>query len=163
MSLARRIAFGSNPARTAARIVVLAALAAVTFHWILIPVRTEGISMLPSYASGRLTLVNRLAFLRHGPSRGDLVAIRLAGPHVVYIKRIIAIPGERLKIAEGQVYIDGTPLAEPYVHYRAPWNVPEVQLLPGEYYVIGDNRGMRASDHSFGRASASRIIGRLLF
>lgn len=48
MSLARRIAIGSNPARTAARMVVLAALAGVTFHWILIPVRTEGISMLPN-------------------------------------------------------------------------------------------------------------------
>ncbi len=163
MSLARRIAFGSNPSRTAARILLLAVVSAVTFHWLLIPLRTEGISMLPGYASGRLTLVNRLAYLRHGPARGDIVAIRLAGRHVVYVKRVIALPGERLRIDGGQVFINGVPLDEPYVLYRAAWDVPEVTLMADEYYVIGDNRGMRAADHSFGRASASRILGSLLF
>ncbi len=163
MSLARRLVFGSNPSRTATRILVLAAVSVIAFRWVLLPVRTEGISMLPNYASGRVTLVNRLAFLRHGPSRGDIVAIRLAGPHVVYVKRVIGLPGERLKIVGGQVYIDGAPLGEPYVKYRGPWDVPEVTLTSTEYYVIGDNRGMRASDHSFGRVNADRMLGRLLF
>lgn len=163
MSLARRIAFGSNPRRTAVRILVLAALSVVVFGWVLLPVRTDGISMQPAYQSGRLNLVNRLAYWRRGPARGDVVAIRLAGPHVVYVKRIVALPGERLRIDDGQVYIEGRPLTEPYVQSRAAWNVPEVSLASGEYYVIGDNRGMRASDHDFGRVSADRILGSLLF
>lgn len=163
MSLARRIAFGSNPRRTAVRILVLAALSSVLFGWVLLPVRTDGVSMLPSYQSGKLTFVNRLAYLRRGPSRGDVVAIRLAGPSLVYIKRIVALPGERLRIEDGLVYIDGRPLTEPYVHIRAEWNVPEVSLTADEYYVIGDNRGMRASDHDFGRVSRERILGSLLF
>jgi signal peptidase I len=163
VSLARRIVFGANPRRTAVRIVVLAAVSLVTFRWVLIPVRTEGISMRPTYESGALNFFNRLAFVRHGPRRGEVVAIRLAGPHVVYVKRVIGLPGERLSIAEGQVYVNGLPLVEPYVRNRLPWDVPEVTLTGSEYYVIGDNRTMRAADHDFGRVDAARILGRIVF
>lgn len=163
MSLLRRIVFGSHPRRTAVRVLVLAAMSFVTFRWVLIPVRTQGISMQPTYESGSLKFVNRLAFVRSPPSRGDIVAIRLAGPHVVYVKRIIALPGERVQIVQGQVLINGSPLPEPYVHNRRPWDVPEVTLTRSEYYVIGDNRGMRASDHDFGRVDAARLLGRIVF
>ena len=88
------------------------------------------------------------------PARGDVVAIRLAGLHVLYIKRIIALPGERISFNRGEVRIDGVPLTEPYVHYRRPWELPEVQLGPAEYFVVGDNRGMAAADHTFGRVDA---------
>ena len=54
-------------------------------------------------------------------------------------------------------------LAEPYVRNRRPWDIPEVTLSASEYYVIGDNRGMRASDHDFGRVDAARILGRIVF
>jgi signal peptidase I len=91
------------------------------------------------------------------------VAIRLAGPHVVYIKRVIGLPGERLKIVQGQVYINDSALVEPYVRDRRPWEVPEITLTGSEYYVIGDNRGMRASDHDFGRVNAQRILGGIVF
>ena len=163
MSLLRRIVFGSHPRRTAVRILVLAAISFVTFRWVLIPVRTQGISMQPTYEPGALKFVNRLAFAQHPPSRGDVVAIRLAGPHVVYVKRIIALPRERVEIVQGQVLINGAPLVEPYVRNRRPWDVPEVTLTASEYYVIGDNRGMRASDHDFGRVDAARILGRIVF
>ena len=119
--------------------------------------------MLPTYRSGSLNLVNRLAYLNQKPSRGDIVAIKLAGPHVLYVKRIIALPGERISLTEGQVYVNGVPLAEPYVRNRSPWDVPEVTLTPREYFVIGDNRGMRVADHDFGRVDVSRIVGRILF
>lgn len=163
MSLTSRIVFGSNPRRTFVRIAVLAAVSFVTFGWVLIPMRAEGISMQPAYESGSLHLVNRLALVSHRPSRGDVIAIRLAGPHVLYVKRIIALPGERLEIVEGQVYVNGAPLIETYVHSRRPWNVPEVTLTSREYYVIGDNRGMLARDHSFGRVDVSRMVGKVIF
>jgi signal peptidase I len=163
VSLLRRIVFGSYPRRTAVRILVLAVVSFVTFRWVLIPVRTEGISMQPTYESGSLKFVNRLAFIPHPPARGDVVAIRLAGPHVVYVKRIVALPGERVQIVQGQVLVNGVPLVEPYVHNRRPWDVPEVTLTASEYYVIGDNRGMRVSDHDFGRVTTDRILGRIIF
>ena len=141
------------------RILVLAAVSVVTFKWILMPVRADGDSMLPTYYSGNLTLVNRLAYLNNRPKRGDIVAIRLAGPRVVYIKRVIGLPGERLSVVDGEISIDGMPLAEPYVRHHRAWNVEEVTLAPNEYFVVGDNRG--TSD--FGRVEADRILGRLLY
>ncbi|MEP6917969.1 MAG: signal peptidase I, partial [Acidobacteriota bacterium] len=149
--------------RTLVRVLVLTAISFITFRWVLIPIRAEGISMLPTYRSGSLNFVNRLAFTFRPPARGEVVAIRLAGPHVVFVKRIIGLPGERFKIVQGQVFINGAPLAEPYVRARQPWEVPEVELAPRDYFVIGDNRTMRAADHSFGRADTSRIIGRVVF
>jgi signal peptidase I len=163
VSQIRRLVFGANPRRTTVRIAVLALASFVTFGWILIPMRAEGISMQPTYESGSLHLVNRLAFWFRSPARGDVIGIRLAGPHVLYVKRIVALPGERLEIVEGQVHVNGAPLAEPYVLHRTPWNVPAVTLTSREYYVIGDNRGMPARDHSFGRIDASRIVGKVLF
>jgi signal peptidase I len=159
----REILFGRNPRRTTVRVLILIILSIVGFRWVLIPVRTDGISMEPTYESGRINLVNRLAYLSSSPARGDVVAIRLAGLHVLYIKRVVALPGERLSITSGEVRIDGVPLNEPYVHYRRPWEVPEVQLGPSEYFVVGDNRGMAAADHTFGRVDAFRIVGRVLF
>jgi signal peptidase I len=163
VNLTRRIVFGRNPRRTAVRVLVLASISFITFRWVLIPMRAEGISMLPTYRSGSLNLVNRLAYLNQKPSRGDIVAIKLAGPHVLYVKRIIALPGERISVTEGQVYVNGVPLIEPYVRNRNPWDVPEVTLTSREYFVIGDNRGMRSTDHDFGRVDVSRIVGRIVF
>jgi signal peptidase I len=129
---------------------------------VLIPVRTDGVSMEPTYESGRLNLVNRLA-PPEPPARGDVVAIRLAGLHVLYIKRVVGLPGERIAISAGEVLVDGAPLIEPYVHHRRPWELAEVRLGPAEYVVVGDNRGMAAADHTFGRIDAVRIVGRVVF
>jgi signal peptidase I len=163
VSLTRRLVFGSNPRRTTVRIAVLTVASFVTFGWILIPMRADGISMQPTYESGSLHLVNRLAFAFGEPARGDVIGIRLAGPHVLYVKRIVALPGERFEIVDGQVRINGVPLDEPYVKQRIAWNVPAVTLTSREYYVIGDNRGMPARDHTFGRIDASRIYGKVIF
>jgi signal peptidase I len=161
--LAREILFGKHPRRTTVRVLFLVVASIVIFRWVLIPVRTDGISMEPSYESGRINLINRLAYLSSSPSRGDVVAIRLAGLHVLFIKRIIALPGERVGIASGNVRINGVALDEPYVRYRRAWEVPEMQLGPAEYFVVGDNRGMAAADHTFGRVDAFRIVGRVIF
>ena len=119
--------------------------------------------MLPTYESGSFNLVNRLAYWHGEPSRGDVVAIRLAGPSVLYVKRIVGLPGERLDVAEGLVRINGAPLVEPYVRHRRAWDVPEVTMGPGEYFVVGDNRGMRVGDHDFGRVDRARIVGKVVF
>jgi len=143
--------------------VVLGALSFVLFGWVTTPVRVHGISMAPTYTDGALNLVNRIDYRFRAPARGDVVAIRLAGPHVLYVKRIIALPSERVKIVQGIVEINGVPLTEPYVHQRQPWDVQEVTVGPREYFVIGDNRGMRVGDHDFGRVDGRRILGKLLF
>jgi signal peptidase I len=163
VSLIRRIVFGRNPRRTLVRVLVLASLSFIIFRWVLLPIRAEGISMLPTYRSGSLHVVNRLAYSQKKPARGDVVGIKLAGPHVLYVKRILGLPGEQISIVQGQVYVNGAPLEERYVQNRRPWDVPEVTLTSREYFVIGDNRSMRAADHDFGRVDVSRILGRVIF
>lgn len=145
------------------RVIVLAAIAFATFMWVLIPIRTEGPSMRPTYESGAFNVVNRLSYSIAKPARGDVVAIRLAGPSVVLVKRIVGLPGERIAFAKGTVLVNGEPLAEPYVRNRQPWDVAELTLAPHEYFVVGDNRGMSVGAHSFGAVDRARILGKVLF
>ena len=119
--------------------------------------------MEPTYRSNAFNLVNRLSYAVSKPSRGDVIAIRLAGPSVVYVKRIVGLPGERLTFVKGVIHVNGVPLDEPYVQHRRPWDLPEVVLGPSEYFAVGDNRGMLAGSHSFGAVDRQRILGRVLF
>ena len=157
------VVFGRDPRRTAIRAAILIAVAFVTLRWILVPIRTDGISMRPTYQPGRLHFVNRLAYVAKEPARGDVVAVRLARGRAFYVKRIIGLPGERIAIAGGQVEVDGAALEEPYVHHRRPWDVASITLGAREYFVVGDNRGMNASDHDFGGVDRDRIAGKIVF
>jgi signal peptidase I len=159
----RRILFGASPRRTIVRVGTLVVVSFVTFTWVLIPIHTHGISMLPTYASDRLNLVNRLAYMANPPARGDVVAVRLAGGRAFYVKRIVGLPGERVAIVGGYVHVDGVPMEEPYVVHRRRWEMREITLGPREYFVVGDNRGMNAADHDFGGVDRDRIAGRILF
>jgi signal peptidase I len=163
LRLVKAILFGANPRFTAIRAAVLVATSVVVFGFVLLPVRLTGISMEPTYGDGQLNFANRLAFAWREPSRGDVVAIRMAGPSVLYVKRIIGLPGEQVEIEMGVVKIDGVPLLEPTVVRKAAWNLPPVTLGPDEYFVVGDNRSMSIRNHDLGRATRNRIIGKLLF
>jgi signal peptidase I len=163
MPMVRDAIVGSRPARTLVRIGVLIVASVIVFGWVLIPIRTYGDSMRPTYSAGSLNFVNRAAYFWRSPARGDVVAVRLAGLHAVYVKRIVAMPGERLAIRAGEVFVNGARLDEPYVVYRGSWDVPEVAVPEAEYLVIGDNRGMRVEEHEFGRIKRERIAGRLLW
>jgi signal peptidase I len=157
------ILFGSNPRRTARRAAALVVTAAIGFGFVLRPVRLIGISMEPTYRDGQFNFANRLAFAWREPARGDVVAIRMAGPSVLYVKRIVGLPGEIVRIDNGVVTINGDPLTEPAVTRNAAWNLSPVTLGADEYFVVGDNRGMSIDSHDLGRAARDRIIGKLVF
>ena len=159
----KRLILGSNPRVTLLRTAVLVVTAVFVFGYLLMPVRLQGISMLPTYGDGMLNFANRAAFWWREPARGDVVAIRMAGPRVLYVKRIVGLPQERVEIAMGVVIVDGVPLVEPTVVYKAPWNLPAFTLGSDEYLVIGDNRVMAMENHDFGRAARDRIVGKMLF
>jgi signal peptidase I len=159
----KALLFGSNPRLTAIRVAVLVVSAVVVFGFVLLPVRLTGISMEPTYNDGELNFANRLAYAWRQPARGDVVAIRMAGPSVLYVKRIVGLPGEQVEIEMGVVKIDGEPLLEPTVVRKAPWNLPPLTLGPDEYFVVGDNRAMSIRNHDLGRATRNRIIGKLIY
>lgn len=154
---------GRNPRATLLRIAIIISLAVVIFGWILVPLRLSGISMLPTYHDGTLNFANRAVYWTREPARGDVVAIRMAGPNAFYVKRIVGMPGERVEIVAGTVRVNEEVLIEPTVVRRAPWNMPPVSLTPGEFFVVGDNRSMKIENHDLGRVSRRRIVGKLLF
>jgi signal peptidase I len=159
----RQLLVGRSVGRSLIRGLAMALALLLGSWFILVPVRAHGPSMTPTYGDGQLLLVNRLAY-RFGREirRGDVVAITLNGGKAVLVKRVIALPGERIRIDEGQVVVDDLPLEEPYCVYRLAWNIAEVKLGPDEVFVIGDNRSMLEKHHDFGRADRGRILGRLI-
>ena len=164
----RRVLIGRSPKRTLVRMAIWAVILLGIGKLVLVPVRVEGISMLPSYRENRINMVNRLAFLFHNPQRGDVVAIRIADehilfPHILYLKRVIALPGETIAFRNGQVLINGQVLDEPYLKYRGRWTHEPEQVGPDEYFVVGDNRAMGWNDHEKGRASRRQILGKIVW
>jgi signal peptidase I len=154
---------GRNPKVTLVRVAVLIVTCLIVFNkFILLSIRVEGISMLPTYKDRSVNFVNRLAYLWHEPRRGDVVSIRLAGIHRMYMKRIIGLPGETVGFVDGRVLINGEVLDEPYEKYACDWNRPPVKLEPDEYFVVGDNRTMPQELHKHGETPRSRIVGKLL-
>ena len=158
----RTFVVGRSLSTTLIRALVIALALLLISQYVISPVRAYGISMQPTLEPGAWLWLSRLAYLGRPPARGDIVAVNLAGGQAALVKRVVGLPGERVAITDGEVLVNGVPLAEPYVTMRKPWNVGEAQLGPHEYYVIGDNRGMPAHLHDFGRAAGSRIAGRVL-
>jgi signal peptidase I len=158
----RRIVIGRNPRFTLLRVAIWVIGLFLISRYVLLPVRVDGVSMLPTYRERGVNLVSRLAYLFHPPRRGDVVGIKLAGAHVMLMKRIIALPGETLEFREGRAVINGEVLPEPYLKLPCNWETPPLKIEPGEYYVVGDNRSMDFHLHTQGRAWRNQIIGKVL-
>jgi signal peptidase I len=157
-----RLVFGRNPKVTLIRLSCTVVLILVLFRVILIPIRVSGLSMTPTFRDGKVTLVNHQAYRWKKPQRGDVVAFRLPEEGgVVLLKRIVGLPGERVRIVDGRVYINGQPLREPYARTgrSAQSSASEYSLGEDEYFVVGDNRFISV----FGQIPEHYIIGKVLF
>ena len=158
----RTVLIGRQPKFTFLRIVVLVAVIILVRQFLVLPIRVIGPSMLPTYQDHGVNLVNRVAYLSSEPRRGDVIAIRTSGVSIMFMKRIIGLPGERVAFHEGHVLVNGKPLAEPYVIYPCDWELPPVTVEPSKYLVVGDNRSMPAESHTFGQTERRRIVGKIL-
>jgi signal peptidase I len=156
------VLIGRHPKRTLVRIVIIVAICFLVRTFILLPIRVEGASMWPTYKDHGINFVNLLAYRQHEPQRGDVVAVRTTGVHIMYMKRIIGLPGETVAFHHGHAVIDGKVLDEPYVHGPCDWEWPAQTLKSDEYFCVGDNRSMAASWHFFFKAPRSRIVGKVL-
>lgn len=120
------------------------------------PVLITGRSMLPTLRNGQLAVVNKLAYLRKAPRRGDIVAV-WTGKELM-IKRIIAVAGDEIAARDGMFYINGAPLQEPYVQDHDHWNIAPGTIAPEQLVIAGDNR----SQTLIAVVAKGRIVGRLL-
>jgi signal peptidase I len=158
-----RLLVGRDPARTLRRAGLLVAGAALLLTVGILPVRGEGPSMHPTIRDGELLIVSRVSYRWRSPRRGEIAAVRLAGERAVLVKRILAGPGDRIAIDDGQVRVNDVPLVEPYVESRRPWRMAELTLGADQYFVVGDNRGMPMELHTLGTVARERLVGPVLW
>ena len=125
--------------------------------------QVSGLSMAPHIASGEFVIINTVTYRMHAPQRGDIIAFRhdAAAPQSL-IKRVIGLPGDRVRVRRGRVLIDGKTLAEPYVRYPDNRSFPEVTVPAGELYVLGDNRANSDDSRFWGFVPEDRVIGKAL-
>ncbi|MBI4236245.1 MAG: signal peptidase I [Chloroflexi bacterium] len=126
-------------------------------------VRVRGSSMEPTLQDGDLVLVSRAAYVRQAPQRGEIVLVRWPADGPEYLKRIVGLPGEEVRVERGRVLIDGVPLVEPSL---APLGsdaaVRDGLWILGEdaYFLLGDNRADSLDSRAWGPVSRRWIRGR---
>ena len=130
------------------------------------PVRVEGTSMLPVLEDQDRLFINKLAYRLGEIHRGDVVVFLYPHDHEKsYIKRVIAGPGDDLKIDHGQVYVNGAPVKESYVpkRFADDRSQPEMTVPAHEYFVMGDHRSISSDSRDFGPVDRALIYGKAAF
>jgi signal peptidase I len=143
---------------------VFASLFIITVLWQ--PVRVEGTSMQPELLNHDRLFISKLIFRFEKIQRGEIVVFHYPlDPSKSYIKRVIGLPGETIRIDQGQVFIDGHPLREPYVpsRYRDTRSMPPLVIPKGMYFVMGDHRSISSDSRDFGPVPRNLIYGRADF
>ncbi len=130
------------------------------------PVRVEGTSMLPRLEDQDRLFINKFAYQFEKVQRGEVVVFYYPHDHSKsYIKRVIALPGDRLLIDHGTVFVNGVAQKEPYVpeRYQDERSLPERIIPAGEYFVMGDHRSISSDSRDFGPVPRDLIYGRAAF
>jgi signal peptidase I len=136
-----RAIIGRNPLYTIFRALVWAVLLLVLFKVVFLGIRVRGQSMEPNFHDGQIHVINRLAYMRHAPKRGDVVAFRAEEFNALILKRIIGMPGETVSIhRNGEIYINGKHLEEKYPTLGRTTYNGSVILEPNQFFLFGDNR-----------------------
>jgi signal peptidase I len=124
----------------------------------------QSISMQPTLYESDRVLVNKLAYILGSPTRKDVIVFNPPLPDMdePYIKRIIGLPGDVVRISNGQVFVNDLPLQETYLaappSYAGSWSVP-----PGHVFVLGDNRNNSYDSHYWGVVALDSILGKAEF
>jgi signal peptidase I len=130
------------------------------------PVRVEGTSMLPRLEDRDRLFINKFVYHVSAIERGDVVVFRYPRDlEKSYIKRVIALPGDRLRINRGRVWLNGERLDESYVpeEYRDTRSMAEMVVPDDAYFMMGDHRSISSDSREFGPVDRSLIYGKAVF
>jgi signal peptidase I len=142
----------------------LALILFLAINFVSARIRVDGQSMEPSFHDGDYVIVNRLAYRNGEYKRGDVVVF----PYPLdreddFIKRVIGLPGDRIAIQGGDVYVNGEVIQEDYLAEPTFGNEPEFVVPEGHVYVMGDNRNDSSDSRVWGALSEDEIIGKAIF
>lgn len=152
------------------KLVIIAVVIVIPFRlFVAQPFVVDGASMDPTFEDGQYLIVDELTYQFNEPERGSVLIFRYPkDPKKYFIKRVIGLPGETVRLEEGKITIinsekpEGFSWTEPYVTYHRPDNATFV-LGEKEYFVMGDNRAGSADSRIWGPVPESNIIGRPIF
>jgi signal peptidase I len=142
---------------------IFAVILFVAINAISARIRVDGSSMEPTLHGGEYVLVNKLSYRLGQPEYGDVIVFYYPrDPQQEYIKRVIGLPGDKVEISDGNVYVNDKLLEEPYIAaapvYPGSWFVPDSSL-----FVLGDNRNNSSDSHSWGAVPISYVVGKAIF
>ena len=169
--------------------VVLAAVVFMLLQVTVRNFKVDGSSMDPTLEDGQYLLVNRLVYLRveldrlakivpfwtadegssrhaiHAPKRGEVIVFEFPdsnpnNPKKDFVKRVVGLPGETMRMFDGKVFVNEEVLNEPYLSHKDHSNASKVTLGEGEYYVLGDNRTHSNDSRSWGAVPEANIRGK---
>lgn len=157
-------------------IVTSLAIFFVVYIFIVQPHQVNGHSMDPNLQTGEYLLTEKVSYRFHEPQRGEVIVFKAPlnaciGDNCDYIKRIIGLPGDTVKVAEGKIFVNGEQLDESkYLSAsvitgaaEATVGNKEIKLAADEYFVCGDNRQQSSDSRSWGPITRDSIIGRAFF
>lgn len=147
-------------------LVIALAIAAFIIIFLYQPVKVEGISMMPSLDDQERIFVNKFVYRLEPIRRGDIVVFRYPrDPSKSFIKRVIGVAGDRIRIEDGNVYVNGERLTEDYVpeEYADMHSMAETTVPANSYYLLGDHRTMSNDSRDFGAVKAEFIYGKAVF
>jgi signal peptidase I len=147
-------------------LIVSAAASVLIITFLYQPVRVEGTSMLPRLEDRDRLFINKFVYHVSAIERGDVVVFHYPrDPEKSYIKRVIGLPGDRIVIDRGQVWVNGILLHETYVPlmYRDSRSMAELVVPPETYFMMGDHRSISSDSREFGPVDRSLIYGKAVF
>jgi signal peptidase I len=161
----------SSLLREVFEVVVLAVILYFGISFAVQAVHVEGLSMYATLDDNDYLIANKIDYRLHAPQRGDIIILRPPADNSKdFIKRVIALPGDKLLIRDSVVYINGHRLDEPYLPEawttlnNWPSNNSDGQVMKSnEYFVMGDNRNRSQDSRIFGPIGRDRIDGRAWF
>lgn len=147
-------------------LIVSLAISAFIIIFLYQPVKVEGTSMMPSLDDQERILINKFVYHLESIQRGDIVVFRYPrDPSESFIKRVIGLSGDRIRIDAGKVFVNGTAIDEDYVPpaYIDERSFKTIVVPPGCYFVLGDHRSLSKDSREFGPVKASLVYGKAVF
>jgi len=147
-------------------LVISLAISAFIIIFLYQPVKVEGTSMMPCLLDQERIFVNKFVYRLEPIERGDIVVFHYPfDPSKSYIKRVIGISGDRVRIIERQVYVNGHALKETYVpgEYFDYRSLAETTVPSHSYFVLGDHRSLSNDSRDFGSVDENYIYGKAVF
>jgi signal peptidase I len=147
-------------------LVISLAISAFIIIFLYQPVKVEGTSMMPGLDDQERIFINKFVYHLEPIERDDIVVFHYPrDPSKSYIKRVIGLAGDRVRIDDGRVYVNGRRLYEAYVPsmYADQRSYPEIVVPPRHFFLLGDHRTMSDDSRDFGPVDESYIYGKAVF